>query len=128
MVRVKLKAFPEELEKRQKVVARYNEKLSGSVVTPFVPEGYLSSWAQYSVLTENRDEVLTRLQKAGIPTAIYYPKPLHIQDAFQDLGYKYGDFPISEYAAERIFSLPMHPYLQDEEIDHIAACVREAVK
>ena len=102
--------------------------LGSAVQTPHVPDNCLSAWAQYSVLTENRDQVLARLKEDGIPTAIYYPKPLHLQDAFVELGYNYGDFPHSEYAADRIFSLPMHPYMEEKEIDYIVERVRNAVK
>jgi UDP-2-acetamido-2-deoxy-ribo-hexuluronate aminotransferase len=124
---VKLAAFPQEIQARQKVAGRYTKKLSGAVKTPVVPEGYLSAWAQYSILTDNRDLVLERLKEAGVPTAVYYPKPLHLQKAYASLGYKNGDFPVSESMASRIFSLPMHPYLSEEEIDFVASKVIEAV-
>jgi UDP-2-acetamido-2-deoxy-ribo-hexuluronate aminotransferase len=124
---VKLAAFPRELEERQRVARRYTQGLSGHVVTPTVPEGLVSSWAQYSVLAEDRDLVMGRLNQAGIPTAIYYPKPLHLQEAFTGLGYSPGDFPVSEEAAGRIFSLPMHPYLEDDQIDFIVGQVAAAV-
>jgi dTDP-4-amino-4,6-dideoxygalactose transaminase len=87
-----------------------------------VPEGYLSAWAQYSVLadsTSERGRMMQRLAVAGIPTAIYYPKPLHLQQAFAYLGHQAGDFPVSEDAASRIFSLPMHPYLDQATIERI---------
>ena len=125
---VKLAAFPKEIQARQKVAGRYAQRLSGVVVTPVVPDGYLSAWAQYSVLTDHRDAVLDRLNKAGVPTAVYYPKPLHLQKAYANLGHKPGDFPVSESMASRIFSLPMHPYLTDEEIDFVAEKVADAVK
>ena len=124
---VKLAAFPRELEERQRVAQRYNQGLSGHVVTPTVPDGLVSSWAQYSVLAEDRDLVTGRLNKAGIPTAVYYPKPLHLQEAFAGLGHSLGDFPASEEAAGRIFSLPMHPYLEDDQIDLIVEQVVAAV-
>jgi dTDP-4-amino-4,6-dideoxygalactose transaminase len=75
-------------------------------------------WAQYSILAKDenhRSELQARLKEAGVPTAIYYPKPLHLQTAFQALGYKPGDFPVSEDVASRIFSIPMHPYLSQED-------------
>ena len=90
---------------------------------PVVPPGYTSVWAQYSVLAaseEHRKKAQAALKEAGIPTAVYYPKPLHLQTAFSPLGYKEGDFPRSEDAARRIFSLPMHPYLTPEEQEKIA--------
>ena len=87
-----------------------------------VPEGYGSAWAQYSVLaasTKERSICMKKLRDSGIPTAIYYPKPLHLQDAFSDLNYSTGDFPVSESISQRIFSLPMHPYLTNDSINRI---------
>jgi UDP-2-acetamido-2-deoxy-ribo-hexuluronate aminotransferase len=110
----KFEIFPEEIELRQGVAADYKELLAGVVATPQVPEGYRSAWAQYSILaSEGAERVvfMAKLKAAGIPTAIYYPKPLHLQTAFVSSGYREGDFPISEDCARRIFSLPMHPYL-----------------
>jgi len=123
----KLAAFPDELEQRQRVAARYTQGLNGRVQTPYVPEGLTSAWAQYSVLTDRREEVQAALKAAGIPTAVYYPLPLHLQGAFADCGYAQGDFPVAEATARRIFSLPMHPYLEDETIDFIVARIIEAV-
>ena len=91
----------------------------GRYVTPVVPSGLTSAWAQYSILSPHREADILRLQKAGIPTAIYYPIPLHLQRAFDSLGHKAGDFPVSEKVAAEIFSLPMHPYLPDDQIDRI---------
>ena len=94
---------------------------------PSVAPGCSSVWAQYSVESEARAAILARLQEAGVPTAIYYPKPLHLQEVFRGLGYGPGDFPVSEAAAARIFSLPMHPYLEKDDQDRIIEIVREAV-
>jgi UDP-2-acetamido-2-deoxy-ribo-hexuluronate aminotransferase len=120
----KFDIFPEEIELRQKVAAGYSRGLGeeSKVIPPQIPVGYKSSWAQYSVLARDeshRSELQSRLKKAGIPTAIYYPKPLHLQTAFSYLGYQQGDFPVSEDCASRIFSLPMHPYLKPEDQDKI---------
>ncbi|MDQ1265402.1 MAG: hypothetical protein QG635_552, partial [Bacteroidota bacterium] len=71
----------------------------------------------------DRDSITSCLKEAGIPTAIYYPKPLHLQDAFANLGYGSGDFPVTESIASRIFALPMHPYLSDEEIGMICKII-----
>ena len=116
----KFAIFPEEIELRQQVADRYSSLLTphSSLLTPNVPEGYKSAWAQYSLLAENKAQraaLMDKLKAAGIPTAIYYPKPLHLQTAFAFLGYAPGAFPASEAAANRIFSLPMHPYLQKED-------------
>ena len=94
------------------------------VKTPEVPNGYRSAWAQYSILVRDgalRTSRIAKLKEAGIPTAIYYPKPLHLQTAFAGLGYQEGDFPVSEDCARRIFSLPMHPYLAAGEQRRITA-------
>ncbi len=117
----KFDIFPEEIALRQTVAGRYTEALTG-VVTPTVPDGRLSAWAQYSVLAANakhRKELQNRLSAAEIPTAVYYPIPLHLQTAFISLGHRKGDFPIAEDCADRIFSLPMHPYLTREDQDKI---------
>ncbi|MBW6487157.1 MAG: DegT/DnrJ/EryC1/StrS family aminotransferase [Syntrophobacterales bacterium] len=124
----KMDIFPEEIELRQTVAQRYNDLITNapapaaalpadfSRLTPqHVPANCKSAWAQYSVLAKSGAErmaLMERLRQAGIPTAIYYPKPLHLQGAFANLGYRSGAFPASEDAASRIFSLPMHPYLQ----------------
>lgn len=118
----KFKLFPNEVSLRNQVAASYNSKLGGAVVTPEVQEGYLSSWAQYSILAkdaEERAELQAKLKEAGIPTAVYYPKSLHQQTAFAHLGLAEGDFPISEEMSQRIFSLPMHPYLEEADIETI---------
>lgn len=119
----KLEIFEDEIAKRQVVAARYAKLLGGGVKTPRVPEGRRSAWAQYSVLADNREALMASLKEKGIPTAIYYPKPLHLQKAFGSLGYRAGDFPVSEDLARRIFSLPMHPYLQEADQRTIADAV-----
>jgi UDP-2-acetamido-2-deoxy-ribo-hexuluronate aminotransferase len=128
----KFKLFPKEVELRQQVADRYTELLSnngnGTVVTPFVPENCKSAWAQYSVLAKDqshRSILQERLKSANIPSAIYYPTPLHLQTAFKNLGYKEGDFPVSENCSKRIFSLPMHPYLNANDQEIIAAVINE---
>ena len=119
----KLEVFDGELDLRQSVSQRYSRLLGGGIAAPEIPEGYLSSWAQYSIQSDNRQYVMNRLKDKGIPTAIYYPKPLHLQTAFSYLGYAKGDFPIAEKVSERIFSVPMHPYLMEEEQARIAECI-----
>ena len=113
---------------------RYEKLLSidpDLIVTPHIPEFTTSVWAQYSVLAKDehqRSTLQTRLKEAGIPTAIYYPKPLHLQEAFYHLVYKEGDFPISEDCSKRIFSLPMHPYLEEEAQQRIARILLDSFK
>jgi len=120
----KFEILPEEINLRQEVAQRYTDLLTphSSLLTPLIPSGMRSAWAQYSVLAgdENqRSTLMAKLKDDDIPTAIYYPKPLHLQEAFSGLGYKHGDFPVSEECAQRIFSLPMHPYLKSEDQDKI---------
>ena len=135
----KFAIFPEEVELRNAVAARYTEFIqkdsAGSAtsasaptsapapVTPHIPADCKSVWAQYSLLAHDeahRTALMDRLNQHGVPTAIYYPKPLHRQTAFATLGYAPGAFPLSEDAAGRIFSLPMHPYLEKEDQIKIA--------
>lgn len=125
----KFAIFPEEVVLRQEVAQRYNKLLSDveGLTTPSVPVGYQSVWAQYSVLATSevhRKRLQEGLKQAGIPTAVYYPKPLHLQTAFAQLGYKEGDFPHSEDASRRIFSLPMHPYLNSDDQEKIASVLK----
>ena len=122
----KFSIFSEEVQLRQNVADNYGRLLCDikNVRLPRVPEGFTSVWAQYSVLSassEHRQRLQDGLKQAGIPTAVYYPKPLHLQTAFADLGYREGDFPHSEDASRRIFSLPMHPYLKPEDQGAISA-------
>jgi dTDP-4-amino-4,6-dideoxygalactose transaminase len=124
----KFEIFPEEIGLRQEVAKRYNDFLAHeSIRTPSVKEGSLSAWAQYSLVSEKKDAILSALKKAGIPTAVYYPKPLHLQGAYRYLGHTPGDFPVSEEIAGKIFSLPMHPYLTEEEQKSIADAILRAV-
>ncbi len=117
----KLDIFPDELIARDQVANHYTERLHSikSLTLPSVPQGVRSAWAQYSILSDNRDDLQAALKAEGIPTAIYYSKPLHLQTAFTKLGYQRGNFPVSETVAQRILSLPMHPYLKEKQIDRI---------
>ena len=123
----KLAIFDQELVARQEVAWRYHEGLKDLVKVPVVAPGCSSAWAQYSVESEARAVIQARLAAAGVPTAIYYPKPLHLQGAFQGLGYGPGDFPVSEATAARIFSLPMHPYLEQADQERIIGIIQDAV-
>jgi dTDP-4-amino-4,6-dideoxygalactose transaminase len=116
----KFEIFPEELELRQIAANRYSKLLKDSVTVPFIADGCKSAWAQYCLLCDNREELIARLKEQGIPTAIYYPIPLHLQGAYNYLGYEKGSFPVSERIAGNIFSIPMHPYLSEDEQSLIA--------
>ena len=128
----KLDIFTDEINAKQLVAGTYTKLLfelnyelltlnSRQIVTPFVPDGYLSVWAQYSVLVDDRDALQKRLGEQKIPTAVYYPKPLHLQTAYVEAGYARDDFPASEAVSKRILSLPMHAYLDNEKINYIVA-------
>jgi len=121
VVNVKLKHYEKDLALRQDVASKYTEVLKEKdLVLPFLDERATSAWAQYSVCVKNRDSLQSRLKKEGIPTAVHYPMPLHLQEAFAYLGYKKGDFPISEQISSEIMSIPMNPYLSDNEISYIS--------
>ncbi|MDT3739018.1 MAG: DegT/DnrJ/EryC1/StrS aminotransferase family protein [Candidatus Kapabacteria bacterium] len=125
----KLKLFESEIQKRNRAASLYNELLGDTLVTPSIPDDSISVWAQYSVLarnSEHRTHIMSHLKTFNIPSVIYYPKPLHLQTAFENLNYRIGDFPVTEDIASRIFSLPMHPYLKDEEIIEICKTVKSA--
>jgi dTDP-4-amino-4,6-dideoxygalactose transaminase len=107
----KLAEFPTELINRNKAAAHYESQLADKFITPYIPAGYESSWAQYTLLSANRDQVMADYKAQGIPTMIYYRTCMHQQTAFADLGYQEGDFPVAEKLAKQVFSLPMHGYL-----------------
>jgi dTDP-4-amino-4,6-dideoxygalactose transaminase len=127
----KMTIFDEELMLRQQAAERYRELLERhrpDLQLQHIPDGAVSAWAQFSVVApseQDRDALRKRLEDAGIPTAVYYPVPLHLQPAFAHLGYKEGDFPVSEDLARRIFALPMHPYLSAEEQQHIVGVMSD---
>ena len=122
VVDVKLKYYSKDLALRQDVAKRYDEALkNNTLILPQVAEGRTSAYAQYSIRVQNRDEVQSKLKEQGIPTAVHYPMPLHLQECFAYLGYSRGDFPISELISNEIISLPMNPYLRDDEIEYIAS-------
>jgi len=127
----KFDIFPEEIALRQLVADRYTALLDSlaDLNSPKIPPGYKSAWAQYSILAKDgrhRAALQNHLKAAGIPTAVYYPKPLHLQSAYSALGYQAGDFAVSENCAERIFSIPMHPYLSEEEQQKIVETIATA--
>ncbi|MEQ2352733.1 DegT/DnrJ/EryC1/StrS family aminotransferase [Pseudoalteromonas piscicida] len=113
----KLAVFPTELENRNCAAKNYTNDLQSQFVTPFVPEGYLSSWAQYTIQVDNREQVMQSYKEQGIPTMIYYGTCMHQQSAFEHLGHKSGDFPIAEKLAKSVLSLPMHGYLCADSVE-----------
>ena len=129
----KFEIFEGEVALRQTVADRYHQLLSGieAIVLPEVPAGVKSVWAQYSILAKDeahRSQLQAELKKADVPTAVYYPKPLHLQTAYAFLEYKEGGFSISEECSRRIFSLPMHPYLAEKDQIKIAEVIAKNSK
>jgi UDP-2-acetamido-2-deoxy-ribo-hexuluronate aminotransferase len=123
----KLAIFPDELEKRNSVATRYTQGLHDVVTTPVVPSGYRSSWAQYTIRTPHRERIIQSLQSKGIPTMVYYMTPLHLQVAYQHLGYQTGDLPVAEQLSGEVVSLPMHPYLPVSDQSAVIEAVRECL-
>jgi dTDP-4-amino-4,6-dideoxygalactose transaminase len=121
----KLKIFEDELARRQAVAERYNRALAGTMAMPRVPAGSASSWAQFTIRTPHRDELQQGLKARGVPTQIYYPKPLHEQAPYRAYPVVQGGLPVTERLKNEVLSLPMHPYLTDEQCDYICASVRE---
>ena len=110
-----------------RVAKSYTELLKNVARTPVVPEGYLSSWAQYTVQLESRverDDLQAALKSQGIPAMVYYPIPLHMQKAFA--GKKtYQECPVTERLCETVLSLPMHPYMKKEDVEMVAEVIRD---
>lgn len=123
----KMKIFDEEIELRDKVYKRYNAGLKGVAGVPSIIDGGTSVWAQYTITVPNRDAVAAKLKTAGVPTAIYYPKPLHQQTAYKHYPVAPGGLPVSDDLAGKVLSLPMHPYLDTATQDRIIAAVKAAV-
>ena len=112
---VKLAHFERELEQRDEVVARYNAALSDSVQVPSLIPGATSAWAQYTIRVDRRDALRDALGEAGIPTAVYYPKPLHQQPAFAAAPVAPGGCSVADEASREVLSLPMGPYLPEDQ-------------
>lgn len=126
----KLAIFQDEIDARQVVARRYTEGLSGIVETPTIPEGLTSVWAQYTVRAAGgrRDAIVSHLREKNIPVAIYYPAPLHHQTAYRHYPVAGNGLPVSERLCGEVFSLPMHPYLDEDTQDFIISTLAEAAK
>lgn len=124
----KLKIFPNELIQRQKAASNYTEGLSDIVTTPHIEPYSFSSWAQYTLLTDKRDQVATILKEKGIPTMVYYPIPLHKQKAYDMYPKAPNGLVASEKLSQYVLSLPMHPYLSSEVQDYVIESLRLAIK
>lgn len=122
---VKLNYLDSFLKKRIEIAKRYTEELKDLVKTPTILENFGHTFHQYCIETENRDELMEYLTKHQIASAVYYPIPLHLQKAFHSLGYKEGDFPIAEKAAQHILALPIGPTLTKEKQDYVIKVIKE---
>jgi len=125
----KFRAFVKyELEHVNKSAQKYSDLLSDVVKTPSIPSGYYSSWAQYTLTFKNlteRDAVQKALKEQGIPSMIYYPKPMHMQPAFKDLKYNSDDFLVTKMLCDSVLSIPMHPYLADEDLKRVVDIIKQ---
>jgi dTDP-4-amino-4,6-dideoxygalactose transaminase len=126
----KLKIFPDEIDARNAVARRYTQGLADVVTVPVVPEGYVSVWAQYTIRVGGgrRDALATALKSEGIPTAIYYPIPLHRQAAYKDFPIGKGGMAVSDRLAGDVLSLPMHAYLDESTQSRIIDTVRRTLR
>lgn len=109
---------------------RSKVKVDGGVAIPFVKDGFLSSWAQYTILLPegtDRTVVQAKLKEHGVPAMVYYPRPLHLQNAFANCGGKPGDLPVAEGACLRCLSLPMHPYMTESQVDEVVSALKAAL-
>ena len=126
----KLAVFADELDRRQVVAARYTAALANLIDTPRVPEGMRSSWAQYTLRCrpgQDRTALMAALKAEGIPSVIYYPRPLHQQTAYAPFPRDPAGLPVSEAAAAQVFSLPMHPYLEPADQDRVIEVLHRAL-
>ncbi len=123
----KLKILDSELEARQRVADRYTAELADYVKTPDIPADCRSAWAQYTVRSGKRDQIRGELEKQNIPSAVYYPCPLHLQPAFSDADGAGVSMPVSEKLSKEVFSLPMHPYLSEQQQDQIIEVVQQGL-
>lgn len=125
----KLEAFKEyELKARNAVAAKYTDALKDDFTTPFVPRGFESSWAQYTLILdseEQRIKMQSAMKERGVPTMVYYPIPMHKQTAFKDLRTDYCDLSVSEKLCDTVLSIPMHPYLDEDAIDVVVRALKE---
>lgn len=131
ILKVKFKAFVDhELEDVNRIYHLYNERLKDIVEIPVIPEGYYSSFAQYTIKLESkaqRDGLQAKLKEQGIPSMIYYNKPMHKQGAFADMKFDEDDYVVTNNLCDTVLSLPMHPYLTGEDIDKVCKVIREFV-
>lgn len=126
----KFKHFPDEIKKRFEAGMYYTGKLNkiDGVKTPVIADKNTHVFAQYSIEVDKRDALVDGLKEMGIPSAVHYPVPLHLQPAFNYLGYNKGSFPVAEAVASRIMSLPMHPFIEKTEQDEVVGAINDILK
>lgn len=124
----KLDVFDDELAAREKLARFYDSRLKEAVEIPRRVPDSESAWAQYCILVDDRDRVAKSLKDAGVPTAVYYPLPMHLQTAYARFGQGPGSLPVSERLSQRILALPMNPYLDTASAEHVCAAVNRAVR
>lgn len=122
----KLTVFDDELAGREKLARFYDARLQDVVEIPRRVPDSTSAWAQYCILVDRRDDVAGSLKEGGVPTAVYYPRPMHLQTAYARFGGGPGSLPVSERLSERILALPMNPYLDAPGAEHVCAMVARA--
>ncbi|KAB0681875.1 DegT/DnrJ/EryC1/StrS family aminotransferase [Aureimonas leprariae] len=126
----KLQIFPDEIEARMRIARRYTAALSGAVTPQALPNGMVSTWAQYTVRVPDgrRDAFMTEMKRQGVPTVIYYGKPLHRQSAYQHFPAAGGDLPVSDELSREVVSLPMHAYLDEATQNRIIEAVHASMR
>lgn len=124
----KMKLFPREVQLREEIGKNYSKLLKNCVKTPFIKPENRSVFAQYTIEVDHRDAFQKNMQALAVPTAVHYPSALHLQEAVKHLGYKKGDFPFAEAASQRVVSLPMHPYLSQEDMQFIVKATESSIK
>ena len=127
IVLAKMQVFAEEITAREVLAASYDARLGNDLPIPARPAGAKSAWAQYTIKLERRDEVAAAMSQVGVPSAIYYPLPMHLQPAYTRFGKGPGSLPASEKLSSQVLSLPMHPYLDEATAGRICEVVLKAV-
>ena len=125
----KIEIFDTELTFRNSAADYYTQNINKMFISPHVPDKYFSSWAQYSIIIPDsikRADLVEKLKDKGIPSMVYYKIPVHLQEGYKKYGYKSGDFPISERITEKIISIPMHPYLNEDMLNEVLSALDSA--
>lgn len=128
ILRCKLTVLEDEIGRRQRIAERYTNHLADVVSAPHVPISRRSAWSHYTIVTDARDRMADDLRSAGIPTAVYYPRPLHQQTAYRHFPVAPGGCPVAERLSASVLSLPMHPYLSEKDQDTVIAEVRSVTE